>query len=71
MTGMQQAVFDLYFGQGLTQDEVADQLRLTQSAVSMRLRRARDRYLAAGMGWPPNPGAGLRTVFAASLYNEN
>jgi len=45
-----------YWGEGLTQLEIARRFRATQPAIANRLHRARLALEAAGFPAPPNPG---------------
>lgn len=72
LTGMMRAVHDRYYGQGMTQEQIAAELNLRhRQAVSGRLMRIRRRYVRAGLTPPPNPGTGLRLVRCVGLPEYN
>lgn len=64
-------IHTLFYDQGLRQVDVARKLRVTQPAVSQRIRTIRRRYIRAGLTPPPNPGTGLRTVRCVGLPSYN
>lgn len=64
-------IHTLFYDQGLRQVDVARKLRVSQQAVSKRIRTIRSRYIRAGLTPPANPGTGLRTVRCVGLPSYN
>jgi hypothetical protein len=62
LTRRQQRVYELYFGRGLTQAQVARETRRKQPAVSRVVGRIRSAFRVAGITPPPRPGTGLQLV---------
>jgi hypothetical protein len=60
-------VHSLYFGQGLTQVEIAHRFGIKQPSVAYRVRAIRRQYALAGLTPPPTPGRGLELLTPLSL----
>jgi RNA polymerase sigma factor (sigma-70 family) len=54
LDGEAQTLLQLYYGQGLTQQQIAQQLEIKQYTVSRRLTKARELLLLALAGWSKN-----------------
>ena len=71
MTGMQRAVFRMYFCFGMKQEEIAQALGVCRPAVTMRVARIKERYRAAGHEPPSAPGRDMVTETFASTARWN